>query len=231
MRLMSTTSVTEFLNELDEKDSITALQSCYSQKSALIFKTDASPNALKATIDSFTDKKVVLNIENNDASVATDVVVSIKFNIGTEIYFVKAPLKKYLNKLYFDLATRVIQLKRRKEPRYQPPKKWTQTAVVLNPTLEARSVKCSVIDISKSGIRLEVLQELNFCKKDDVLKLQFQIYKRAEIICEGTVRFVLTRNGQGPIIGLEFTNLKDNQKERISNIVEDIVMFLSTQKS
>lgn len=228
---MSTTSVTEFLNELDEKDSITTLQSCYSQKSALIFKTEASPNTLKATIDSFTDKKVVLNIENNDTPVATESVVSIKFNVGTEIYFVKAPLKKYLNKHYFDQSTRVIQLKRRKEPRYQPPKKWTQTAAVLNPTLEIRSVKCSVIDISLSGIRLEVMQEVNFCKKDDVLKLQFQVYKRAEILCEGVVRFVLTRKGQGPIIGLEFTNLKDNQKERISNIVEDIVMFLSSQKS
>lgn len=228
---MSTTSVTEFLNELDEKDSITTLQSCYSHKSALIFKTDASPNAVKATIESFTDKKVVLSLENNDTPVTTEVVVSIKFNIGTEIYFVKAPLKKYLNKVYFDQTTRVIQLKRRKEPRYQIPKKWTQTAAVLNPTLELRSVKVNVVDISLSGIRLEVLQELNFCKMGDTLKFQFQIYKRAEIVCEGIVRFVLTRKGSGPIIGIEFTNLKDNQKERIANIVEDLVMFTSNQKS
>lgn len=124
---------------------------------------------LWATINSLSDKKVILHIEPAGAAIKLETDVSMKFNIGTEVYFIKAPIKSYLNNYYFDFSATVIQLKRRREPRYQIPKKWSQTAFLLNFRPDMRTVNCIVHDISLSGIRLEILNPL--ITLDDGLKV------------------------------------------------------------
>lgn len=116
---------------------------------------------IRATINSLSDKKVILHIEPADAAI----------KLETEVYFIKAPIKSYLNNYYFDFSATVIQQKRRREPRYQILKKWSQ----------------------------------------------------AEVTCEALVRFCSSRDGQGPIAGLEFVQLRPVQQEKISSIVEDLI--------
>lgn len=224
-------SVTDFLNELDERESLVALQMAYSQKSALYFKTEAAEKIVMCTIDALVDKRVMLKLESPEMPVSVDVEISIKFNIGTEVYFIKTPIKKLLGKPYFETNVKVIQLKRRKEPRYLIPKKWLQTAAVLGAHAKIKPVPCSVINISRSGMRLEVkdLTQLPF-QRDDLIKIQFQIHRRAEVNCEALVRFFMNRLNQGTFLGLELVFATDMQKERVAGIVEDLIGFQKGQK-
>ena len=93
MKSMSA-AVTEFLNELDEKKALEALNNCNSQKSALFFKTEAAPQMVRAVIESISDKRVILKTDPSDVLIQENVDISMKFNVGTEIFFIKAPTTK-----------------------------------------------------------------------------------------------------------------------------------------
>jgi c-di-GMP-binding flagellar brake protein YcgR len=136
-----------------------------------------------------------------------------------------------MNHFYVDMGVKVIQLKRRKEPRFHIPKGWNQSGAIFLPKAN-EILKCSLIDISKSGVRFEVLDQIKTTfKRDDILKIKFQIHKRAEVQTTAIVRFALHRPNANSIIGMEFATISEVQNERVSSIVEDIQMFNSTQKS
>ncbi|MEK6627534.1 MAG: PilZ domain-containing protein [Bdellovibrionota bacterium] len=232
--------ISEFLIELNAADSLVALYEAHSQSSALVFKIDNYPNPIKVHIENFSDKRVILSNNLNELDLPPDTEVSIKFNVGTEIFFAKTFIKKHMSRNYFDISTKVVQLKRRKEPRYLIPKKWAQTASIVLGTMKTKKellLKCSVVDISFSGIRLEIAntQTNNLhCpayKRDDIIKIKFQVYKRAEVEATAIIRFYINKPGMPAFIGLEFANMTNVQKERVSSIIEDISLFTTTNKN
>jgi hypothetical protein len=218
--------ITEFLSELSESESLSALRQAHNQKSGFIFKPENSPTAIKCFIESFSDKRAILSLENNDAKYLNEKEASLKFNIGTEVYFVKALIKTHLNRYYFDMNSKVIQLKRRKEPRFFIPANWNQTARLV--TREG-DIVCKVLDISLSGIRFEIMAPLPAFQRDDITKIKFQIHKRAEVQSTAIVRFALNRPNFNQIIGMEFSaEITAVQKERVASLVEDIKAIAST---
>lgn len=220
--------ITEFLSELTETESLSTLRLAHKQKSAFIFKVETHLNPITAYIENFSDKRAILTTEISDVSLPTDKEISMKFNVGTEIFFVKTHVKSYLNRYYFDMLSKVIQLKRRKEPRFLIPPKFNQTAAVINPDGDVPS---KVLDISLSGIRFELLKPSTVYQRDDVIKVKFQIHKRAEVQSVAIVRFALNRPGANQILGLEFAaDITDINKGRVANIVEDIQIYNSTIK-
>jgi hypothetical protein len=226
--MSQSSGITEFLCELNESDSVFALQAAHKQKSPLIFKLDSMAAPIKASIDNFLDTRAFLSAEVNVHKIEPDKEISIKFNLGTEVYFIKTRIKNYLNRYYFDMTTKVIQLKRRREPRYLVPKKWTQTAAIVIGTTRTELIKCNVIDISLSGIRFDVLQQHRDYKRDDMIKIKFQIYKRADVTTLAVVRFVLPRHNASTVLGLEFAEISNIQKERVALIIQDIQLFDSS---
>lgn len=237
---MSSGGIAEFLKELNESDSLVALREAHSQSSVLVFKIDNYPSPIKTVIENFSDKRVILSNDLKGLKIPSDKEVSIKFNVGTEIFFVKTFIKTHLGRYYFDISSKVIQLKRRREPRYLIPKKWAQTAgIVVGSVRSERDLllKCSVIDISLSGIRLEIskTQANNIhwpiYQRDDIIKIKFQIYKRAEIESIAIIRFYLGKPDMSAVVGLEFANMTNVQKERVANIIEDIGLFNVTNKT
>lgn len=228
---MSNNGITEFLNELNEKDSVMALQEANNRNSPLVFKIENHEQPIKAFINAFVDKKVFIVTEPESIAIPLNKEISMKFFVGTEVYFIKTSIKTHNNRFYFDMATKVIQLKRRKEPRFLIPKNWMQVgAIYLGKANEF--LKCNVIDISNSGIRFEVLDQLQpNLKRDDFIKIKFQVHKRAEIQTMAVVRFILNRSNANSLLGLEFLNMTDIQSQRVASIVSDIELFNSTQKN
>lgn len=217
---MSANGITEFLSELSESDSLATLRMAHVQKSAFVFKVDVHPTPIKAYIESFSDKRAILSTEVAEVKLSPEAEISMKFNVGTEVYFLKTSLKSYLNRYFFDMGSKVIQLKRRKEPRYLIPPKFSQSA-----TLQSSDgdLPCKVIDISQSGIRLEVLKPGPAYQREDIIKIKFQIHKRAEMQTLAIVRFALNRPGFNQIIGMEFiAEMPEAQRQRVASIVEDI---------
>ncbi len=215
---MSTPGVIDFLVEISETEAGVVLQKALVQKSVFVFKLAESPSPMQTTIDSFFDKRVILDKEVANVQFNVEQDVSIKFNIGTEIFFVKTKLKRYLNRVYFDKSSKVIQLKRRKEPRYVVPKKWNQVASV-------GGIACQVQDISMSGIRFECADAGVAFDPKEVARIQFQIYKRGAIEVDAIIHFFLARPGLPSLIGMEFQNVKDVQQEKIKSVIDDIINF------
>jgi hypothetical protein len=229
--MSATGAITEFLNELSETDGLSALKGAYSNRSPFIFKIDGIDQPVKAYISSFADKKVILTPEPANISLPLDKETSLKFLVGTEVFFIKTVFKNHMNRFCIDMNAKVIQLKRRKEPRFLIPKGWNQSGAIIlqNAT---QTLKCNVIDVSKSGIRFEVLEQAKIpLHRDDIVKIKFQIHKRGEVQTTAIVRFALNRPNASSIMGLEFANITEVQNERVASIVSDIEMYLSTHKA
>lgn len=220
---MSAGGIVDFLVDLPENEAFAVLQSASSQKSVFVFKLAEFPAPLQTTIESFFEKRVVLDKDVAQLQFNLEQDVSIKFNVGTEVFFVKTKLMRYLNRVYFERSAKVVQLKRRKEPRYIIPKKWNQTA-------QLNGKPCVVQDISLSGIRFEYTDANVEVKAKDIVKLQFQIYKRAEISVEAIIHFLLVRPNQSALVGMEFKNATEAHKEKVKAIIEDIINFQATVK-
>lgn len=215
---MSASGVIDFLVEVSEEEAATALQMAFSKKSVFVFKLAEFPNPQQATIESFFEKRVILDKDVGHLQFDMEQDVSIKFNIGTEIYFVKTKLKRYLNRIYFERNSKILQLKRRKEPRLIIPKKWNQAA-------KLAGIPCTVQDISLSGIRFECLDPKAVFKTKEVVQIQFQIYKRAEITAEAIIHFFLSRPNSSSLIGMEIRNLTDVHKDKVKAIIDDIANY------
>ncbi len=213
---MSAPGVVDFLVEVPEADAFQVLQTAAAKKSIFVFKLAEAPTPYQTTIESFFDRRVILDKDVAHLEFNPEQDVSIKFNVGTEIYFVKTKLKKYLNRIYFDKSSKLIQLKRRKEPRYVVPKKWTQVASL-------GGIPCTVQDISLSGIRFECLDQSVVFKTKEVVSIQFQVYKRAAITTDALIHFFLSRQGQSSLIGMEFQGMKEVQQEKVKAVIEDII--------
>jgi len=229
--MSSTGGITEFLNELSETEGLAALKGAYTSRSPFIFKIEGVEQPVKAYINAFADKKVILTPEPATLNLPMDKEISLKFLVGTEVYFIKTVFKNHLNRVCIDMSAKVIQLKRRKEPRYLIPKGWNQTGTLIlqNAT---QTLKCNVIDISKSGIRFELLEQPKLhLHRDDIVKIKFQIHKRGEVQTTAIVRFSLNRPNATSLLGLEFANITEVQNERVASIVTDIELYLSTHKA
>ena len=220
---MSAPGVIDFLVEVPEADAFQVIRNAAANKSVFVFKLAEFPTPFQTTIESFFDRRVILDKDVAHLLFDSEQDVSIKFNVGTEVYFVKTKLKKYLNRIYFDKSSKLIQLKRRKEPRFVIPKKWTQACSL-------GGIPCQVQDISLSGIRFECLDQTVIFKAKEVVNIQFQIYKRAAITTNAIVHFFLSRKGQSSLIGMEFQGITGVQQEKIKTVIEDIVNFQSQVK-
>ncbi len=215
----------DFLSELNETDSLAALRSAHSEKSALVFSIGSPPKPYKTSIDNFMDKRAILTSNLKEYKLPSDREISFRFNVGTETYFIKTFIKSHLNRYYFDMTSKVLQLKRRREPRYLIPKKWSQSASL-------QSVPCSVVDISLSGIRFEFSgkHKVPVLQRDDIVSVKFQIHKRSEVAATAIVRFILNKPDTSAIVGLEFAKITDVQSERVASLVQDIILYGTTSK-
>ncbi len=196
-------------------------------------KAEGVISPIKANIDTFSGKRVILSGDINHIKLEANHDVSIKFNVGTEVYFLKTTIKTYLNRYYFDISTKVTHFKRRKDKRFLIPKKWAQTSCLVLSPVKYDTVKCTVLDISLTGIRLQITksqQKLNY-QPNDIIKVRFQIYKRAEIETQGIIRFLSNKPELPIIVGVEFNKLTHIHKQRIANIIEDIGLHKTAHRT
>lgn len=228
MSAANTTNSGEFLIELEEKEAFIALHNCFTLNSDLMLKNEADPSSVTAKIGFFADKKIFLETTATEKLVAFQGLTSIKFFIGTEVYFIKTTLEVVDDQICFDQASKIVQLKRRKEPRYNIPEKWNQTAAVWSIELKIKNMS-RVTDISYSGCRFEVPKLSISVNKGDQIRIQYQIFKRADVVCDAIVRFIMRKPNGTTVLGLEFTQLQKSHKSRINSIVDDLVNHYSVK--
>lgn len=222
MSAPNTANAGEFLVELEESEGFSALQNCLTAGSELILRNESDPSAVAAKMSSFADQKVFLETTQVEKLSTFKGLTSIKFFIGTEVYFVKTPLEVVDQKVCFEQSAKVVQLRRRKEPRYNIPEKWNQISAIWSIELKLKN-EGKVTDISNGGCRYEIPNLTLELKKGDKIRLQYQIFKRAVVVCDGIIRFIMRKSNGTTILGLEFVDLQKGNKARIDNIVEDLI--------
>ncbi len=149
---------------------------------------------------------------------------TIKFFIGTEVYFIKNVISVQNGLITVDHFSKIIQFKRRKHVRYVIPEKWSQSATIRSMETKFKA-NARVIDLSIGGIRLEVAELTQIFNKNESLRIQFQIFKRAEVICDAVVKFCGQKTNGVSMLGLEFQAVQEGHKSRIRNVIEDIIYF------
>lgn len=212
----------EFLIELEEKDAFLALHNCFTLNSDVTLKNESDPLPVSAKIGFFADKKVFLETLAIEKLFMFQGLTSIKFFIGTEVYFIKTTLEVVDDQVCFDQNAKIVQLKRRKEPRYNIPDKWNQAAAVWSIELKIKN-SARVMDISYSGCRFEVPKLTISVNKGDQIRIQYQVFKRADVVCDAIVRFIMRKPNGTTVLGLEFTQLQKSHKSRINSIVDDLI--------
>lgn len=222
MSAANTSNVGEFLTELEEKEAFLVLHNCFTQNSEMILKNEMDPNPISAKIGFFADKKVFLDTSQIEKLSTFHGLTSIKFFVGTEVYFIKTTLEVANDQICFDQNSKIIQLRRRREPRYNIPERWNQAAAVWSIELKIKN-PARVIDISYHGCRFEVPKLSLSINKGDQIRIQYQIFKRADVVCDAIVRFVMRKPNGTTVLGLEFTQLQKSHKSRINSIVDDLI--------
>lgn len=219
----------EFLVDLQEQEAFLVLHNVFTQNLDLTLKNEAEAQSITAKIIHFADRKVFLETDYpNEKLAGFKGLTSIKFFIGTEVYFIKTPIQIIDNVACFEQAAKIVQLRRRKEPRYNIPDSWSQTAAVWSIELKIKN-SARVVDISQLGIRFEVPMVSLKINQGDTIRIQYQIFKRGEVVCDAIVRFIMTKSNGTAILGLEFTGLQKNHTLRIRSIIEDLANYYETK--
>jgi len=214
----------EFLVELEENDASVVMQKCIDSFSDLIIKIDNDPQTYTAKVKRSENGNVFVETTFEEKLKTISENVSIKFFLGTEVFFVKTPLRLHEEQLCFSEKSKIIQLKRRKEERHNIPEGWPQLAAIWSIQDKTKN-DATVIDISNSGIRFEVINLTLPVEKGDVIRIQFKINKRTEVVCDAKVRFKLKKQNGSHIFGLEFGRILDSQKSRVRSVVDDIIAY------
>jgi c-di-GMP-binding flagellar brake protein YcgR len=71
-------------------------------------------------------------------------------------------------------------------------------------------------------MRLTLTPDLPRFELNQKVKIQFKIYKRAQVAVLGTVRHLRKNKSGGPTLGIEFNEMSELVKGKIQNICDDI---------
>lgn len=221
---MSSTNAQEFLTELTPEEALHVFNECLAIHSDMTIKLENEVQPLHAKIDFLADGKVFLKLSIDYKSINYVGLSNVKFFIGTEVYFIKTQLDTVNDALCFDQHTSVLHLKRRKEPRYNIPKHWDQTSTIWSLQTKAKNL-ARVLDISYHGLKLEIpAMSLNLVKNESI-RVQYQLHKRARVVCDGEIKFIATKPNGAAIIGLEVKELGSVHRHKIVSIVDDLINY------
>lgn len=152
--------------------------------------------------------------------------VTIKVIVDEKLFFIKTELKKAENYFYFDNFDNFFELVRRKKPRFKIPQKWSQSAYIqsLATPYELKST-ASIVEMSKAGMKLKIGPELPRYEDGLEIKVNFKIFRRAEISLKAKIIHVKKTKSGGPIIGVRFLDLSNLSQNKIQNVCDDLAFY------
>ena len=159
------------------------------------------------------------------------VEATFKLETAQGTYFYKSYIQWIDNEMTLIGPFKVYQLTRRKNIRFSVPKEWNQS-ISFN-AYEMRKVKNTgkIIDFSVSGLRVIVDQELPIYQRNQELRVQFKIFRRAEITLKAVIKHIKRNSQKRQELGLEFIDLPGNIQNRIDGICDDLSHFLAQNLS
>ena len=194
------------------------------------FKQQESDKIIKTTLSKNSARKQFY-LENKEISFEKAAIVTFKIIVDRKLYFLKTTIKKTNSEYYFENLEHMFELVRRKKPRYIVPDHWVQSARVQAAAspIELKS-PATILDVSRSGMRLYVRADLPRYEKNQTINLFFKIYRRAEILVKSRIIYIQHGpDGGGPIIGLEYSDNSILIANKIQNVCDDLAFYWTSE--
>ena len=156
----------------------------------------------------------------HDKSLAT-----FKFTIEGDVYFFKTLIIEENKKNFLEKNVTIYKLVRRKERRYKIPEHWTQLALILASEKNKLNTRTEIIEFSQSGIKIHTMNDFLRFDKEQIIKVQFKIYKRAEITATGIIRHIRRSKAGGFTLGIEFVKNAALTQTKIQNVCDDLSFY------
>ncbi len=193
-------------------------------------KEQDSEKIVKTTLFKNTARKQFY-VENKKLNFDKNNVVTFKIIIDRKLFFLKTTVRKGNQEYFFENFEHMFELVRRKKPRYLIPEHWAQVAKVnaVDAPVDLKS-PATILDMSRTGMRLFVRADLPRYQKNQTINLYFKIYRRAEILVKSKIVYVQNDpDGGSPIVGLEFSDNSILIGNKIQNVCDDLAFYWTSE--
>ena len=165
--------------------------------------------------------------------------ITIKIILKNRLFFLKTEIKLVEENFYFDSYENLYELVRRKKPRFNIPENWSQTASIqstVSSITQSTSIqytenqkglksRASIIEMSKSGMKIKISNDLPRYEKNQTVILRFKVFRRAEIQVNAKIIYSKNNINSGPTIGVQFIADTILLKNKIQNVCDDLAFF------
>lgn len=226
------------LVQVERYNSYQILQNVVNTNTEIHIKISEKNRIIKATLKKIGERKHFYIIAPVDAFLEMPEITA-KIIFEGRLYFLKTELKRFQGGVYFENYEHMFELIRRKNPRFLIPAQWPQSAQIQTTVTTVNQPKkgsylehskllkseATVLEISKSGIRLSIAAELPRYDKSQIINIKFKIFRRAEIQVLGKIIHLKKNVAAGPTIGVQFMDETILVKNKIQNICDDLAFF------
>ncbi|MBC7742958.1 MAG: PilZ domain-containing protein [Bdellovibrionaceae bacterium] len=162
---------------------------------------------------------------SNKALVSSRGAGTFKMEHGTDIYFFKSTITQGEKFASIQQPLHIFKLIRRREPRYKIPSEWAQSALILATEKINLATPASLIEVSNSGLKIHCEMDLPRFEKDQRIRVQFKVYKRAGVIVNGIIRHIRRLRTGGSTIGIEFINNTTLSAGKVQSVCDDLTFY------
>ncbi|OFZ30414.1 MAG: hypothetical protein A2622_08375 [Bdellovibrionales bacterium RIFCSPHIGHO2_01_FULL_40_29] len=219
--------ILDYLSEMNFKESKNFLENLKTKKYSTKFKLSDSDKIVTADLHAALEPGL-FHIQVSKSTDFNSGEGTFKISIGTEVFFFKTKIFLKSSRLYIQGPFSIFKLIRRKSTRYNVPSYWPQSGFISDSSKKMLSAKMRVIEISLSGIKVHVMAELPRYEKNQLVHVQFKIFRRSELNIGGHIKHVERNQIKGgQTLGIEFVQSTQLIQNKIQNICEDLLHSLA----
>ncbi len=220
-----------FFDQQTNEYSLTILKNCILDQIKIQVVQENQVKVFSSFLDNkFSAKKFYLSIDARALDLTQKYSFCIKMN--SKVYFFKSQIFEDTKGIYFKDDICIYELRRRKDTRFELPLGWKQSCSIYAQMKKGLRLEARVLNISWSGIRLEVVPPFSEFLMNQEIQFSLQVHRRAELLCHGVIKYVKNNKNSGPVLGIEFINKSRLFDSKIQNICEDLLRyFILKQKN
>ncbi len=224
-------SVMDSLSQVDKHEAFQILSRVSAGQTELSFKVQNSEKIFKTKLDRNVARRQFY-LTNQDLDFDLKSEITFKILLDRKLFFLKTTFKKGALQFFFENTDNFFELVRRKKPRFLIPEHWAQSAKIqgIGSPAEIKSPG-AIIDLSRTGLRLDIRAELPRYEKGQMVTLYFKVHRRAEIKVQSKIIYLQSRSGSGPVIGLEYTDTSILIANKIQNICDDLAFYWTSESA
>jgi hypothetical protein len=222
-------SILNQLELVDKADALLILNKASDAGLVIQLKMAAEKRIINATLQKSSSKKQFY-LGDKFLLLEADSEVTAKIIIENKLFFLKTVVKKFDQGFYFDNFDNLFELIRRKKPRFAIPLQWSQTALIQAADSETDpKVSVFIHEMSAAGMKLEVKTDLPKFEKNQKIRIQFKVFRRAEVLVSAKIIHVTKSKVGGPTIGVEFSEASKLVENKIQNVCDDLAFFYTSE--